>query len=39
MAERGWRRLWSHDEASMTPAAKSVPVRIRTDGDGATAAS
>ncbi len=25
--------LWSHDEQSKTPAAKSVPVRIRTAGD------
>ena len=25
--------LWSHDQQSKTPAAKSVPVRIRTAGD------
>ena len=31
--------LWSHDEELKTPAAKSVPVRIRTGSDDASATS
>ena len=31
--------LWHHAEGSLTPAAKSIPVRVLSNGDGRSARS